>query len=348
MRYAYRVDEYRFAICRFRTVFDPTPAPTEIGLVELTEELTRFLHKPDLAHRIRRDTALVESAWDALEAGRPHAGKAFHRLKRARDEAEEAGEDVARALATTREALFKEARGAAKATLPCWAPATFAPGARRNSKGVTELSCLVLDYDDGTDVDGASTVWSPWFHIVHTSWSHTPAQPRFRLVLPLARPCPIAFWPRLWAWAEDQCGHEIDPACKGAARMWTLPALPSPDHPHRALSHGGPLLDPLAPEIERFHMPFARPAGGLLHSARTVPSGWSVPPPVPTPPPASGPPPLPEPEPPTPEPTPEDRPLPPAPKGGLVDQLERLARLHRDGDLTDEEFARAKARVLSD
>ncbi|MCP4804041.1 MAG: SHOCT domain-containing protein [Proteobacteria bacterium] len=32
--------------------------------------------------------------------------------------------------------------------------------------------------------------------------------------------------------------------------------------------------------------------------------------------------------------------------GGLVDQLERLTRLHRDGDLTDEEFTLAKGRLL--
>lgn len=193
------MDEYRFAISRFRTVFDPTPDPTIVTLAKLTEELTRFLHKPDLAHRIRRDTALVESAWQALEQGRPFAGKAYSRLKRARDEAEEAGEDVALALEATRETLRKEARGGAKATLPCWAPATFKPGARRNSKGVTELSCLVLDYDDGTDPESASAIWESWFHILHTSWSHTDERPRFRLVLPLASPCPIGFWPRLWA-----------------------------------------------------------------------------------------------------------------------------------------------------
>jgi hypothetical protein len=31
---------------------------------------------------------------------------------------------------------------------------------------------------------------------------------------------------------------------------------------------------------------------------------------------------------------------------GLVDELERLVRLHADGQLTDDEFAAAKARLL--
>lgn len=103
--------------------------------------------------------------------------------------------------------------------------------------------------------------------------------------------------------------------------MWTLPAIGSPDQPHRALSHGGPLLDPSSPDVERFRMPFSPPTSRLLHEARTAPSGWrddkvSA------------------------EPTTD--PL----ATGLVDQLERLARLHRDGDLTDDEFSLAKARLL--
>lgn len=41
-------------------------------------------------------------------------------------------------------------------------------------------------------------------------------------------------------------------------------------------------------------------------------------------------------------------PRPSAPAGTVVDDLERLDRLHRDGALTDEEFATAKARLLAD
>ncbi len=103
--------------------------------------------------------------------------------------------------------------------------------------------------------------------------------------------------------------------------MWTLPAIGSPDQPHRALSHGGPLLDGTSPDVERFRMPFSPPTSRLLQEARTAPSGWRD----------------------------EEAPVEPTMDplaGGLVDQLERLTRLHRDGDLTDEEFTLAKGRLL--
>ncbi|HTW16785.1 MAG TPA: SHOCT domain-containing protein [Nocardioides sp.] len=50
--------------------------------------------------------------------------------------------------------------------------------------------------------------------------------------------------------------------------------------------------------------------------------------------------------------TPVDRPPPPAvPAGGAVDPLiaalKELASLHRSGDLSDDEFSQAKARLLA-
>lgn len=325
------MDDFRFAICRFKTVFDPKPEPSVITLQQLTDELQRFLFKPDLARRIVRDVALVDAAWDALRSDRHHAGKAYSRLKRVRDEAEERGDDVEGALEGEYDKLRKEARKGAKETLPCWAPATFKPNSKRSSKNVLELSCVVLDYDDGTSPDDASAIWEQYFHIVHTSWSHTPEKPRFRLVLPLSRPCPVAFWSRLWLWAEQHCGHEIDPACKGASRMWTLPAVPSDESPHLAFSHGSPLLDPLGGEVERFHVPFTarrEQTHRLLHSQRSLPTAWE-------------------------DTADEDVEAAPTadpveePSSRLVEDLERLAKLHRDGDLDDAEFKLAKARLLS-
>lgn len=310
------MDEYRFAICRFKTVFDPKPEPAVITLAQLTDELQRFLFKPDLARRIQRDVALVDASWAALGEGKHYAGKAYSQLKRARDEAEERGEDVQEALEAEHAKLRRDARKGAKETLPCWAPATFKPEAKRSSRNVLELSCLVLDYDDGTTPDEARAIWEQYFHIVHTSWSHTPESARFRLVLPLARPCPVAFWPRLWAWAEEHCGHTIDPACKGASRMWTLPAVPTEASPREAFSHGSPLLDPLAGDVERFQLPFTTKrehSHRLMHSHRSLPPGEAA----------------------------------SEARSGLVSDLERLAKLHRDGDLSDEEFSLAKARLLS-
>jgi long-chain acyl-CoA synthetase len=51
---------------------------------------------------------------------------------------------------------------------------------------------------------------------------------------------------------------------------------------------------------------------------------------------------------PAPPPAPTSRPSPTNGEAGLVDELERLVRLHADGLLTDEEFIAAKSRLLAD
>lgn len=137
-------------------------------------------------------------------------------------------------------------RSADKRGVPAWSPATYPEGVRRSKGAVTHVSCLVLDYDNGTTMDAASEVWRQWPHIVHTSWSHTEEHHKFRLVLPMARPVPVKFWPRVWAWAEKHSGCEIDTACKDPSRLYFVPAIRSADWPHEAreVDEGGThLLD---------------------------------------------------------------------------------------------------------
>ena len=107
---------------------------------------------------------------------------------------------------------------APKDELPLWSPAVF-DGSRKKAN-VVELSCLVLDYDDGTAINAAVKVWGPWAHIIYTTPSHGPDGDRFRVVLPLAQPVAAADWPRVWQWAEQRAGRTVDPACKDASRIY--------------------------------------------------------------------------------------------------------------------------------
>ena len=149
--------------------------------------------------------------------------------------------------------------------LPAWSPATFDPAWRLNVNA-RAVSCLVLDHDDGAPLDLARRTWAPWAHAVHTSWSHASNAPRYRVVVPLARPCPVDTWPRVWAWAHDRTGGTADPACKDASRLYYLPALRTPDAPWEAWVHDGPPLDLAALDldaVEAVRRPArpARPAG---------------------------------------------------------------------------------------
>ena len=87
-----------------------------------------------------------------------------------------------------------------KRALPAWSPAIFATGASRRADAVLEVGCLVLDVDAG-DPDAAFDAWPGLIALMHTTWSHHPGAPRYRLVLPLARPVPAARWGQAWAWA---------------------------------------------------------------------------------------------------------------------------------------------------
>jgi hypothetical protein len=136
-----------------------------------------------------------------------------------------------------------------KRMLPAWIPALWKPGTRReagrNHLHIEHLSCVVFDFDSGISIDDASARWADWPHIVHTSFSHTPDAPRFRLVLPLARPCPVGLWPRAWAELAKRAGEGIDPVCKDPGRLYFQPAIRWENRPHeaRVVDEGSSLLD---------------------------------------------------------------------------------------------------------
>ena len=149
--------------------------------------------------------------------------------------------DVARAL--TRFAV-----ATAKDEVPCWSAASYPMGSTRSAANVLALSMLVLDVDDGTPLEqvlgafpGATAAW-------HTSWSHEPDFPRYRVVLPLAEPVPVALWPGVFRWAQDRVSGHLDPSTKDASRLWYRPAVRSSEWPHEAgvVSDGA---DPLSIDL---------------------------------------------------------------------------------------------------
>lgn len=123
----------------------------------------------------------------------------------------------------------------------CWSPVELAPGARRSNANVVAVSCLVLDYDAepisrAQVMRGLGRVRMAY----HSSHSHTDAKPKGRLIVPLATPCPVELWPRMWRWAAIRLPG-IDPACKDASRVYYLPTHP-PGMSPVSWRQDGPLL----------------------------------------------------------------------------------------------------------
>jgi hypothetical protein len=239
------VDVPTFAVCAFDRVFDVQPKQEFLTLPELTRLLRRFELKPKVRDQAERDVRRVDKAWAGFEQGKEVAGPIWPKLRKAAKKAEDAGEDPAAAAQQRYQYLRAEAVRGAKKDFRLWAPSLYKPASRRGSENVVYLSCLVLDYDDGTPLRDASETWEAWFHIVHTTWSHTEAHNKFRVVVPLAQPVPAKLWRQVWHWAEDFVGRVIDPACKGEGHAFALPVVPDQAHPREAFSTPGPLLDPV-------------------------------------------------------------------------------------------------------
>lgn len=232
-----------FAVTTFERVFDVEPNRDVVSLERLSQALQRFLVKPETRTKVERAEARIRAAWEAFDAGEHRAGKAWTRLSKAARAAESAGEDPRAAARAERRQMLSEARSDPKRDLRLWSPAHYPPDSRRGSENVVHLSCVVLDYDGGTGIDEAAAAWQDAFHIVHTTWSHTPEVPKFRLILPLAEPVRPADWRTVYEWAEERAAGTVDPTGKSVGTTFALPAVPDAAVPRVAFARPGPLLD---------------------------------------------------------------------------------------------------------
>lgn len=116
---------------------------------------------------------------------------------------------------------------------PGWSAARFEPR-ERALKNVREVYALCLDYDNKAkgggmlaapvSIDQAAELWSGHAGLIHTSRSHMPCWPRYRLVLPLSRPVSTFEYGALWTRVKGHAGA-IDDAPKDPSRFWYLPGV---------------------------------------------------------------------------------------------------------------------------
>ncbi|MCA9516042.1 MAG: hypothetical protein KC635_13955, partial [Myxococcales bacterium] len=269
----------RLACATFQRVFDVHPAQDALTLAELTEALTRFIVKPKLKERIDHEVALVDAAVAVMATpGASASGKLAAALDKARRDAVAKGKDPGEAVRDKAEHLRADARRAAKRDMRLWAPLLFKPGGERDEADIEHVSCLVLDYDGGTPIDEASAAWRPYYHVVHTTWSHTPARPKLRLVLPLAAPIRPEDFRALFAWAEARTHFAVDPTGRGVSRAHAMPVTPSEDAPRQAIVAPGELLDPVTLGIVAAPSPVPVPPPEALVPCllRADPEVWTV------------------------------------------------------------------------
>ncbi len=243
-------DTLTVGMSRYRDAHDVIPRSVELTYPDLVQLLapSRPPVRSDLVREARRREDMLDELVSTVLSGTPAPRRAassrwFRTLERLAWTAA-SPEDAREAVLAKADQLREGVRRQLKLRLPCWSPAIYAPGSTRGEAGVVAVSCLVLDYDDGTSIPEAIGPWSDWPLLVHTSWSHAPDHPRFRVVLVLDEPVPAPAWRAAWQWAHERSGGHIDPACKDPSRLYVLPAVSDATAPFTALDHdpGGHLL----------------------------------------------------------------------------------------------------------
>jgi hypothetical protein len=118
----------------------------------------------------------------------------------------------------------------------------------RRKQSISEVTTLVLDFDQVQNMDLVAEVLHQaqtkrlafW---AHSSWSHTPEKPKFRLVLGLSEPVPAEYWSTFVDRALAFLDFPLvaDPVCHNPAQVYFLPQYEQDtpvEHHWRMVDHG--------------------------------------------------------------------------------------------------------------
>lgn len=124
--------------------------------------------------------------------------------------------------------------------------ATFKTGARLEQKNVETVTGLILDIDGkfrrtGESIPAGATLTEdgkhyievvppdtllaklPYCGFAHSSHSHGPAHPKYRVIMPLKEAITPSEFMRLWFWIYEKVDRKADAACKNPERMFFFP-----------------------------------------------------------------------------------------------------------------------------
>ena len=115
-----------------------------------------------------------------------------------------------------------------KRKLPCWSPSLYQPGKTRKNGNVSSITALVYDFDSSKVVPQAVVKQlrkDNRAFALYTTWSHTKANPRFRLVFFLNRPILPHEFPRVWENGLSLISYVggVDRQCNDLSRHYAMP-----------------------------------------------------------------------------------------------------------------------------
>ena len=108
-----------------------------------------------------------------------------------------------------------------------WIPASFKDQvAGRNQANIDKVYFVVLDCDGGMSFNDAVQKLAGYEAVIHTTYSHTSAAPKFRAVLPLSHPIEPSQIKPFYHFMQERFDGKLDAACMESARLFYLPACP--------------------------------------------------------------------------------------------------------------------------
>lgn len=109
-----------------------------------------------------------------------------------------------------------------------WIPCSVRdPAVGRSQANMDKAYLLVLDIDTGMLLNDVKSRIAGFEAVIHSSYSHTPEKPKWRVVLPLAAPIPAAQIGTVFDHFQEKFDGLLDASCgHDPARLYYLPACP--------------------------------------------------------------------------------------------------------------------------
>lgn len=116
-----------------------------------------------------------------------------------------------------------------KKSLPCWSPALYPEGKKRGNDYVSSITSLVYDFDHAKERPekiAARLHRIGAAYILHSTWSHAPSEPRYRVILFLSRPLKPEEYTSSWENGLRLIGYDagVDRQARNISRHYALPA----------------------------------------------------------------------------------------------------------------------------
>lgn len=116
-----------------------------------------------------------------------------------------------------------------KKKLPCWSPALYAANAKRANENVEAITALVYDFDhakERPEIVSTRLRKVGVMFALHTTWSHRPSEPRYRVILFLSRPLIPQEYTAAWENGLRLIGYYsgVDRQARNISRHYALPA----------------------------------------------------------------------------------------------------------------------------